>query len=47
MSQHWLINRSSDINDVIANTLGILIGAVIAMIVHAVSLRKGRLATNQ
>ena len=47
MSQHWLINRSSDINDVVANTLGILIGAVIAMIVHAVSLRKGRLATNQ
>ncbi|UIF29845.1 VanZ family protein [Levilactobacillus brevis] len=26
LSQHWLINRSSDINDVLANALGILIG---------------------
>ena len=30
MSQHWLINRSSDINDVIANATGILIGGPVA-----------------
>lgn len=30
MSQHWLINRSSDINDVIANATGILIGGLVA-----------------
>ena len=30
MSQHWLINRSSDINDVIANAAGILLGTALA-----------------
>jgi len=31
MSNHWLINRSSDINDVIANAAGIVIGSLIAV----------------
>ncbi|MFC6165755.1 VanZ family protein [Lactiplantibacillus dongliensis] len=29
LSQHYLINRSSDINDILANALGILIGGLI------------------
>lgn len=29
LSHHWLINRSSDINDVIANALGVIIGGII------------------
>ncbi len=29
MSNHWLINRSSDINDVIANAIGIFVGGLI------------------
>lgn len=29
LSQNWLINRSSDISDVLANATGILIGAVL------------------
>lgn len=33
MSNHWLINRSSDINDVIANAAGIIIGSL-AVIVY-------------
>ncbi|WP_203638274.1 VanZ family protein [Levilactobacillus wangkuiensis] len=28
LSHHWLINRSSDINDVLANALGIVIGGL-------------------
>lgn len=28
LSQHWLINRSSDINDVISNTLGVIVGGM-------------------
>jgi len=29
LSQHYLINRSSDINDILANALGILIGGLV------------------
>jgi len=29
LSHHWLINRSSDINDVLANALGVLVGGLI------------------
>ncbi|QMU07665.1 VanZ family protein [Levilactobacillus suantsaii] len=29
LSHHWLINRSSDINDVVANTLGVILGGLI------------------
>lgn len=29
LSHHWLINRSSDINDVLANATGILVGAIL------------------
>lgn len=29
LSQHWLINRSSDINDVLANLLGVFIGSLL------------------
>ncbi|MFC6274968.1 VanZ family protein [Levilactobacillus tangyuanensis] len=32
LSNHWLINRSSDINDVLANALGILIGGTMVAI---------------
>lgn len=32
MSQYWLINRSSDINDIIANALGILVGGILVVI---------------
>lgn len=32
MSQHWLINRSSDINDVIANAMGIFIGGLVIVL---------------
>lgn len=31
MSHYFLINRSSDINDIIANALGIVIGAILIM----------------
>lgn len=37
MSQHWLINRSSDINDVIANAAGVLIGGLLAAIVQIIT----------
>ncbi|ETY73046.1 VanZ family protein [Lactiplantibacillus fabifermentans] len=40
MSQHWLINRSSDINDVIANATGILIGGIIAASYHLLTRHK-------
>jgi len=36
MSNAWLINRSSDINDVIANALGIVIGGLIMMVYQIV-----------
>lgn len=29
LSHHWLINRSSDINDVLANLLGVFIGSLL------------------
>ncbi|WP_125572935.1 VanZ family protein [Levilactobacillus huananensis] len=34
LSHHWLINRSSDINDVLANALGILIGGITVAILN-------------
>ncbi|TGD19001.1 VanZ family protein [Levilactobacillus suantsaiihabitans] len=34
LSHHWLINRSSDINDVLANALGILIGGLAVAVVY-------------
>ena len=43
LSHHWLINRSSDINDVLANAAGILVGGLIVAIyqhVHATHQRK-------
>ncbi|MCT4491628.1 VanZ family protein, partial [Levilactobacillus parabrevis] len=36
LSQHWLINRSSDINDVLANAIGIVIGGVLVAIYYRV-----------
>ena len=36
MSQHWLINRSSDINDVLANGIGVALGGMAMAIVHQV-----------
>lgn len=32
MSHFFLINRSSDINDIIANTIGIVIGAIVVIL---------------
>jgi len=44
LSQHWLINRSSDINDVLANALGVLIGgAVVAVYYYVIAKRHQRL----
>jgi len=40
MSQHWLINRSSDINDVIANAAGILLGGLVAATCQFVAQRR-------
>lgn len=40
LSHHWLINRSSDINDVLANALGVLIGGV--LVAGYLRLRTGR-----
>ncbi|MCW3777298.1 VanZ family protein [Levilactobacillus namurensis] len=31
LSHHWLINRSSDLNDVLANALGVLMGGLVAL----------------
>jgi len=36
LSQHWLINRSSDINDVLANALGILIGGLVVAVYYRI-----------
>jgi len=36
LSQHWLINRSSDINDVLANAIGIVIGGVLVAIYYRI-----------
>ncbi|MEQ6218409.1 VanZ family protein [Levilactobacillus brevis] len=37
LSQHWLINRSSDINDVLANAAGIMIGGLIVALYYRLS----------
>lgn len=44
LSHHWLINRSSDINDVLANALGIIVGGIVMAIYYKVSVsrRQGR-----
>lgn len=34
LSQHWLINRSSDINDVISNTLGVIVGGMVVALYY-------------
>lgn len=39
LSQNFFINRSSDINDVISNTLGVVIGCLI-MVFHAQTQKK-------
>lgn len=44
LSHHWLINRSSDINDVLANALGILLGGfAVAIYNQAMNKRQQRL----
>lgn len=40
LSHHWLINRSSDINDVLANALGILVGGLVVVIFNRITGRK-------
>lgn len=42
LSQHWLINRSSDINDVLANALGILIGGMVVAIYFRIRQQRTR-----
>lgn len=37
LSHHFLIDRTSDINDVISNAMGVIIGGVMAMIYHSFS----------
>ncbi|WP_225429377.1 VanZ family protein [Levilactobacillus brevis] len=37
LSQHWLINRSSDINDVLANAIGIIIGGLLVTLYYRLS----------
>lgn len=44
LSHHWLINRSSDINDVLANAVGILIGGtIVAVYLHVRNARQRKL----
>ncbi|WP_125546135.1 VanZ family protein [Levilactobacillus lindianensis] len=40
LSHDWLINRSSDINDVLANALGILVGGLVVVIFNRITGRK-------
>ena len=37
LSHHFLIDRTSDINDVISNAMGVVIGGVMAMIYNLLS----------
>ena len=48
LSHHWLINRSSDINDVLANMLGVLVGGtLVALYYHFRPVRQRKLAAAQ
>lgn len=37
LSHHWLINRSSDINDVISNTMGVVVGGIAIAVYYRIA----------